>query len=66
MTSYFVFSDEAGAYKRRAGKNYLKRHPYYCRSGILISTVDYMDIRKKVEKLREKLEIPPNIEVKWF
>jgi hypothetical protein len=62
---YFVFTDEAGAYKRIAEPSFRKRHPFYIRANVVISMDDYRDFQKETQKLNEIYEIPVGEEIKW-
>ena len=63
--NYFVFTDEAGAYKSQTTPEFRKRHPFYVRSNVIISMDDYRDFQKEIQTLNGMYEIPVGEEVKW-
>ncbi|MCH5353499.1 MAG: DUF3800 domain-containing protein [Acutalibacter sp.] len=65
MSHYFVFTDEAGAYKAQTTPEFRKRHPFYIRSNVMISMDDYRDFQKEMQTLNGMYEIPVGEEVKW-
>jgi len=65
MATYFVFSDEAGGYKEKRDQRYLKGHPYYVRSAVIISDKDWIILKASFLSLKEKHSLPTNREIKW-
>lgn len=63
MTTCFVFSDEAGGYKERRDSRYLKGHPYYVRSAIIISDKDWLKLKDRFLRLKEEYGLPINKEI---
>lgn len=65
MDVYFVFSDEAGAYKAQRGQSFLRAHPFFCRSAIMLRADEWRAIRLDFENLRGVYELPTGSELKW-
>lgn len=66
MSSYFVFTDEAGAYKGNdASDKFRKNHPFYIRANVLISAEEYRAFQKDMQTHNAMYEIPIDEEVKW-
>ena len=62
---YLIFTDEAGAYKAQTTPEFLRRHPFYVRSNVMISMDDYMEFQKEMQTLNGMYEIPVGEEIKW-
>lgn len=66
MNSYFVFTDEAGAYKGNdATDRFRHSHPFYIRSNVLMTAEEYRTYQKDMQTLNAMYEIPIDDEVKW-
>jgi hypothetical protein len=65
MTIYFAFSDEQGSYKVRPKDKFLKAHPYYLRSTILIYAREWKFLTQEMANLRKKYLFPGYEEIKW-
>jgi hypothetical protein len=65
MTVFFVFSDESGGYLRIRSANFLKKYPYYCRSALMVSAEDWIELRKPFHSLKDKWGIAEDTELKW-
>lgn len=65
MTTYFVFSDEAGGYKEQRDKRYLQGNPYYVRAAIVIDVEDWIKLKDKFLKLKAEYDLPLDREIKW-
>ena len=66
MNSYFVFTDEAGAYKENdASDGFRRSHPFYVRSNILMSAEEYRTYQNDMQTLTAMYEIPIGDEIKW-
>ena len=60
-----VFSDEAGQYHQNANKKNIISAPFYIRSGVFISTEDYIAFQDYTLRLKEQYGVPLNQEIKW-
>ena len=66
MNSYFVFTEEAGAYKGNdATDKFRQAHPFYIRSNILMTVDEYRLFQKDMKILNAMYEIPIDEEIKW-
>lgn len=65
MNSYFVFTDEAGTYKRRPSETHINKHPFYIRSNVLMSIDDYRQYQMEMQRINGEYEIPYWEEIKW-
>lgn len=65
MEAYFAFTDECGNYQKNRTKNFNKAHPFYVRSTVIISLVDYLTLQQGMDKIKLSFGIQPNIEIKW-
>ena len=66
MNSYFVFTDEAGAYKGSdATSRFRQAHPFYIRSFVLMKSEEYQVYQKDMQILNAMYEIPIDEEIKW-
>lgn len=63
--SFFVFTDEAGAYTKRPSESFRQSHPFYIRSSVLISTNDFRILQGELQALNKKYGIPTGEEMKW-
>ena len=62
---YFVFSDESGNYKRKPGRRFLQKNPYYIRSAYIIKADGWLSLRKKVLNVRKNFPLNKYEEIKW-
>lgn len=65
MNSYFVFTDEAGAYQRKPNEKHIRSHPFYIRSNVLMSIEDYRQYQIDMQRISGEYEIPYDEEIKW-
>lgn len=65
MNTYFIFSDECGNYNKVRSKNFIKNHPYYVRSNVIITDENYQIFEKAVVQLNRKFMFKEYGEVKW-
>ncbi len=67
MTAFFVFSDEAGEYKKDRTEVFLRNNPYYIRATIIMDSADWINLRNSFYDLKKK-KLPGlaiHQEVKW-
>jgi hypothetical protein len=65
MSTYFAYSDEYGAYKKEKKYQFLKAHPFYIRSVILLESSEWKTLNTQVVELKKTFNIPQNREIKW-
>lgn len=65
MDTYFVFTDEAGAYNKLPSEPFRLSHPFYIRSNAYLSANDYRVFQGEVQALNKRYGIPVGEEVKW-
>lgn len=65
MSIYFGFSDECGSYQQKKEKKYLRVHPHYIRSTLLINADDWKKLRIKFNDLKTRYNLPIEKEIKW-
>ncbi len=65
MDTFFVFTDEAGAYNKLQSEPFRRSHPFYIRSNTYLSTDDYRAFQGEVQALNKRYGIPVGEEVKW-
>lgn len=65
MAIYFVFSDEAGNYKKDRSKKFLKRHPFFIRVSLLLDSIDWINLNQRFYQVKKDYGIPKEKEVKW-
>ncbi len=65
MNSYFVFTDEAGAYQKNPNEKHIRSHPFYIRSNVLMSIEEYRQYQIDMQRVCGEYEIPYDEEVKW-
>ena len=63
--TYFVFTDEAGAYNKRPNEKFRRSHPFYIRSNVRMSADDYSLFQNEIEELNKKYGVPVEEEIKW-
>lgn len=63
--NFFVFTDEAGAYKRNPSNAHIKSHPFYIRSNVLMSINDYRKYQIEMLQIRKEYGLALNDEIKW-
>ena len=65
MDTFFIFSDEAGAYMKRPPEGFRNSHPFYLRSNVCLSTDDYRVFQSEVQSLNGQYGVPIGEEIKW-
>lgn len=65
MRVFFCFSDETGAYECERSERFIKAHPYFIRSSVLLSVDDWVHIHIKYKKLLKETGLPFQKELKW-
>ncbi len=65
MSIYFGFSDECGTYQMVKNKNYLKVHPHYIRSTLLINADEWKNLKIRFNELKLHYSLPIDKEIKW-
>lgn len=65
MEAYFAFTDECGVYQKNRSKKFLKSNPFYVRATVIISLEDYIKFQTEMDRLKEKFNIKPRVEIKW-
>ncbi len=65
MATYFVFSDESGAYKQNRGPNYLRKRPYYVRSALMIDVDNWIKLKERFIEVKKSKNLPLDKEIKW-
>lgn len=65
MEAYYAFSDEAGQYETTCGKRFLKSHPYYIRSTLLVKIEEYRTYQYTIKKINDSIGLPTSSEIKW-
>ena len=65
MDVYFCFSDDAGSYERNRTSRFVRAHPYFIRSAVLLKASDWIWMRDKYKKLYSVYPLPAGKELKW-
>ena len=65
MDTFFVFTDEAGAYNKLPCEPFRRSHPFYIRSNTFLSVDDYRVFQGEVQAVDKLYGIPVGEEVKW-
>lgn len=60
-----VFSDEAGQYYQHPTPKNVASNPFYIRSGVFVSTEDYIGFQDFTLHLKKDFGVPLNQEIKW-
>lgn len=60
-----IFPDEAGQYYNRPTAKNITNDPFYVRSGVYISTEDYINFQNNIDILKTDFGVPNNQEIKW-
>ena len=63
--TFFVFSDEAGAYQKNPSESFRQSHPFYIRSNVRMSAEDYRLFQNELKALNERYGVPVGEEIKW-
>jgi hypothetical protein len=63
--TFFAYSDEYGSYQEQKTDKFLRAHPFYIRSVILLDSNEWKILDSKVRSLKRKHGLPPDGEVKW-
>ena len=65
METYFAFTDECGQYNKDRTENFIKAHPFYVRSTVIISCTDYLLLQKDMDIIKKEYLVDPQTEIKW-
>lgn len=65
MATYFLFSDEAGQYRRNPTGTFCNRYPFYVRSAVLIDVDSWITLKDDFFALKQQSGLPINKEIKW-
>lgn len=65
METYFAFTDECGAYQKVRKEKFIRAHPFYVRSTVIISLEDYLTLQKGMDDIKISFGVQPNVEIKW-
>ncbi len=65
MSIFFGFSDECGSYQIEKTKKYLRVHPHYIRSTLLINADEWKQLNRLFIDLKIKYGLPVEKEIKW-
>lgn len=65
LGSYFVFTDEAGAYQKNPSDAHIRSHPFYIRANVYMSIDDYRQYQIEMQRVNGEYEIPFDEEIKW-
>lgn len=65
MATYFVFSDEAGCYKKERNNKFLKANPFFIRASLIIDSSDWIKLNRRFNQVKKSYGLPPEKEVKW-
>lgn len=65
MRVFFSFSDDAGSYKERRTEKFMRAHPYFVRSAVLISAEDWVKLNQRFRNIVQQSRLPPGSELKW-
>ena len=63
--TFFAYSDEYGSYQEQKTDKYLRAHPFYIRSVIVLDSNEWKLLDSKVRLLKRKHGLPQDGEVKW-
>ena len=63
--TYYIFTDEAGAYNKRPSESFRRSHPFYIRANARLSINDYRIFQKEIQELNAKYGVPVGEEIKW-
>ncbi|MGM9668055.1 MAG: hypothetical protein ACI3XN_08385 [Eubacteriales bacterium] len=63
--NYFIFTDEAGAYKKHPSEAHVRSHPFYIRANVKMSIDDYRKYQIAMQRVVGMYEIPLDEEIKW-
>lgn len=65
MATYFVFSDEAGCYRKERNNEFVKANPFFIRASLIIDSSDWKTLNLKFHQLKKRYGLPAEKEVKW-
>jgi len=65
MSTFFIFSDDAGGYKQQRDSRYLCGHPFYIHSAMIISDKDWLRLKDRFLELKNEYNLPITKEIKW-
>lgn len=65
MDTYFAFTDECGEYQHERSDKFIRTHPFYVRSTVIMSLADYLRLQKGMKNIKTSFEIKQETEVKW-
>lgn len=63
--TYYIFTDEAGAYNKRPSESFRRSHPFYIRANVRLSVNDYRIFHQEIQELNDNYGIPVGKEIKW-
>ncbi len=65
MSIYFGFSDESGCYQQAKEPKFLRSHPFYIRSTLLIKADEWKQLNEEFQNLKIHYDFPLDKEIKW-
>lgn len=60
-----VFTDESGSYEKNRSDSFVRNHPFYVRSNVIIPFEAYDSLEEQIKYLKKKFGLKPCDEVKW-
>lgn len=61
----FLFTDECGSYQKVRSDSFVKAHPFYVRSNLMMTLDDYLCVEKEINIAKEKIGVDKCSEIKW-
>ena len=66
VTTYFVFTDEAGVYQQHPNEKTIRNSPFYIRSNVIMTAEAYKTFQSDTQELnKKKYGVPVGEEIKW-
>lgn len=65
VTTYFVFTDEAGIYQQHPSEKTIRNSPFYIRSNVIMTAEAYKTFQSDMQDLNKKYGVPVGEEIKW-
>lgn len=65
MATFFVFSDESGQYKQSRTPKFIKSHPLYVRSTLIMDSSEWKTLSERFFELKRIKSLPIEKEIKW-
>lgn len=65
MRVFFCFSDETGSYKENRSARFIRAHPYFIRSAVLLGADDWVSIHNAYKRLLKQAGLEFQKELKW-